>query len=116
MGLITGSLTNGQAASCWAIATSDGRYAYTMNTGSGTISSYAISSEGFLGLLDPTAAVTGSGSAPTDPALSGDSKFLYVRDPGLNAVDGFRVEADGSLTPVGTTPGVPTGGQGLAAR
>lgn len=114
--LITGSMPNGQQASCWAIVTSDGRYAYSINTGSGTISSYEVSPDGYLTLLNPAAAVTGSGSAPTDPALSSDSKFLYVRDPGLNTVDAFRVEADGSLAPVGTTAGVPTGGQGLAAR
>jgi hypothetical protein len=53
---------------------------------------------------------------PTDPALSSDSTFLYVRDGALGVVDGFRVEADGSLTPVGTAPGNPTGSQGLAAR
>lgn len=114
--LITGSLKNGQGATCWTIVTSDGRYAYTMNTASGTISSYEISSEGSLTLLDAAAASPGAGSTPTDAALSDDSKFLYVRDPLLNTVDAFRVEADGSLTPLGTTPGVPTGGQGLAAR
>jgi 6-phosphogluconolactonase len=114
--LITGSLNNGQAATCWAIVTSDGRYAYSINTGSGTISSYEVSPEGHLTLLDPTAASPGSGSTPTDPALSNDGRFLYVRDPLLNTVDAFRVEANGSLTPLGTTKGVPTGGQGLAAR
>jgi 6-phosphogluconolactonase len=114
--LITGSLQNGGAATCWAIVTSDGRYAYSINTVSGTISSYEVSPEGYLTLLDPTAASPGSGSHPTDPALSNDSRFLYVRDPGLNTVDAFRIEADGSLTPVGTTQGVPTGSQGLAAR
>jgi 6-phosphogluconolactonase (cycloisomerase 2 family) len=114
--LITGSLKNGQGATCWTIVTSDGRYAYTMNTASGTISSYEISSEGSLTLLDATAASPGAGSTPTDAALSDDSRFLYVRDPLLKTVDAFRVEADGSLTLLGTTPGVPTGGQGLAAR
>lgn len=113
---ITGSLKNSQAATCWAIVTSDGRYAYSINTVSGTISSYELSPEGYLTLLDPTAAVTGSGSGPTDPAFSSDSKFLYVRDGKLGVVHGFRVEANGSLTPVGTTQGNPVGGQGLAAR
>ena len=37
--LISGSVNNGQAATCWAIVTSDDRYAYSINTGSGTISS-----------------------------------------------------------------------------
>jgi 6-phosphogluconolactonase (cycloisomerase 2 family) len=114
--LITGTLKNGQGATCWAIVTSDGRYAYSMNTASGTISSYQVSTQGYLTLLDPAAASAGSGSTPTDAALSDDSRFLYVRDPLLNTVDAFRVEANGSLTSLGTTPGVPTGGQGLAAR
>jgi 6-phosphogluconolactonase len=116
LNVITGSLLDGQKASCWAIATNDGRYDYVVNAGSGTISSYEVSREGYLTLLDPTAAVTGSGSAPTDPALSSDSEFLYVRDGVLGVVDAFRVEADGSLTPIGPTSGNPTGGQGLAAR
>lgn len=114
--LVTGSLLNGQQASCWAVVTNDGRYAYTVNAGSGTVSSYKVSPEGYLTLLNPTAAVTGSGSAPTDPALSADSKFLYVRDGNLGVVYGYRVEGDGSLTPVGTSEGIPVGGQGLIAR
>lgn len=114
--LISGSVNNGQAATCWAVVTSDGRYAYSINTASGTISSYEVSTEGDLTLLDPDAASAGSGSTPTDPALSDDGRFLYVRDPLLNTVDAWRVEANGSLTPLGTTQGVPTGGQGLAAR
>lgn len=114
--LITGSLLNGQQASCWTIVTNDGRYAYTVNAGSGTVSSYEVSREGYLTLLEPAAAVTGSGSTPTDPAFSTDGKFLYVRDGNLGVIYGFRVEANGSLTPIGTTEGNPAGGQGLAAR
>ena len=114
--LVTGSLANGQAATCWALVTSDGRYAYSVNAGNGTISSYAASPDGILALLNPVAATTGTGSTPTDAALSTDSKFLYVRDGGLNLVHGFRVEANGSLTPVGTTGGLPANGQGIAAR
>jgi 6-phosphogluconolactonase (cycloisomerase 2 family) len=114
--LITASLPNGQQAVCWVVVTNDGRYAYSANAGTGTISSYAVSPEGILTLLDPVAASTGPGSAPTDAALSPDNRFLYIRDGGQNAVHGFRVEADGSLTPIGTAGGVPAGSQGLATR
>jgi 6-phosphogluconolactonase len=114
--LITGSLLDGQKASCWAIVTSDGRYDYVINAGSSDISGYAVSAEGYLTLLNPTAAVTASGSAPTDPALSSDSHFLYVRDDALGEVHGFRVEVDGSLTPVSDTGGIPAGDEGMAAR
>jgi 6-phosphogluconolactonase len=73
--LITGSLMNGEHGVCWALVTSDGRYVYTVNAGSRTLSSYAVSPGGFLTLLNPAAASTGSGSTPTDPALSGSHVF-----------------------------------------
>jgi 6-phosphogluconolactonase len=116
LNVITGSLLDGQKAACWAIVTSDGGYDYVVNAGSGNISEYSVSPDGALRLVNPTAATTGTGSTPTDPALSNDSQFLYIRDAGLNVVHGFRVEPDGSLTPVSDTGGIPTGGQGLAAR
>ena len=113
--LVTGSLPDGQKATCWVVATDDGRFAYASNTASGTISSYEIRRDGTLSLLNPTAAVTGNGSAPTDTALSGNSRFFYVREGGSNSVNGFRVEADGSLTPVASVNGISAGAQGIAA-
>jgi 6-phosphogluconolactonase (cycloisomerase 2 family) len=114
--VITGSLKNGQAGVCWAVATADGRYAYTINAGSATVSSYAVSPDGVLSLLDAAAATTGAGSTPTDPALSSDSRLLYVRVGGLGQIQGFRVNEDGSLSPVGAVGGIPPGAQGLAVR
>jgi len=116
LNLVTGSLKNGQAATCWAVVTDDGRFAFSINAGSGTISSYAIAENGTLTLLNAVAATTGTGSVPTDAALTHDSKFLYVRVGGLGQVLGFRVEDDGRLTPVGGAGGVPSGSQGIAAR
>jgi 6-phosphogluconolactonase len=114
--LRTATLSDTQKANCWVIATRNGRYAYTTNTGSGTISSYLISKDGFLNLLNVTAGRTAAGGAPIDMALSKNSRFLYVRDGVKGMVDEFRVESDGSLTPLGQTGGVPAGAQGLAAR
>lgn len=114
--LQTGSLSDTQKANCWVVVTNDGRYAFTTNTGSGSISAYLISKEGFLNLLDATAGITGAGTAPIDMALSGNSHFLYVREAVKGMVDGFRVENDGSLTPIGSASGVPVGAQGLAAH
>jgi 6-phosphogluconolactonase len=114
--LVTGSLGDTQKASCWVVATWDARFAYTANAGSGTISSYTVSRDGQLSLLDIAAGRTAPGGAPTDMALSTDSRFLYVRDGAKNTVDGFRVESDGSLTPVSSASGLPPGAQGVAAR
>lgn len=114
--LITGSLVNGQRGVCWAVVTDDGLFAYTINAGTGTISSYKVAPDGTLSLLNPVAATTGAGTAPTDPALTDGSRLLYVRVGGLGEIVGFRVEQDGSLTPVAAAGGVPSGSQGLAAR
>lgn len=114
--VVTSSLGNGQQATCWVVATRDGRYAYTANAATATISSYSISQGGVLSLLDPTAGIMASGSAPTDLALSSDSRFLYVREGGDNSVSGFRVESDGILDPIGSADGIPSGAQGIAAR
>jgi 6-phosphogluconolactonase len=113
--LLTGTAPDGGKANCWVVVTRDGRFAFTTNTASGNISSYSITRQGFLSLLDATAAITGPGTAPIDEALSSHSQFLYVRDGVKGMVDGFRVEA-GTLTPVASVGGVPVGAQGIAAR
>jgi len=114
--LISGSVPNNQTATCWAVVPNDGRYAYTANAGSATISSYTIAPDGMLSLLHEAAGSTAMGSAPTDMAVSAGGRFLYVRTGGNGTVNGFRVEADGSLTPIGTVGGIPAGAQGIAAR
>ena len=110
--LVSGSVALGQSAPCWLVTTHDGRYAYTANAGSGTISSLGIAPDGVLSLLNPVAA---SLAAPLDLAMTGNSKFLYVRE-GTGAVTGFQVAPDGRLTLIGSWPGIPAGAQGIAAR
>lgn len=66
-----------QTASTWATVTEDGRIAFTSNTMSGTISSYAVSPKtGGLTLVQPTAASLvaqdGSSLMPAGMALSND--------------------------------------------
>lgn len=114
--LISGTVLDNGAANCWIEATKNNRFAFVTNTGSGTISSYLISRDGSLSLLNSTAAVTGPGTAPIDFALSNDSHFLFARLGTKGMVAGFRVESNGSLTPLGSVDGVPAGAQGLAAR
>jgi len=110
--LVSGSVALGQKAPCWLVTTHDGRYAYTANAGSGTISSLGIAADGVLSLLNPAA---GNLAAPLDLAVTGNSHFLYVRQ-GTGAVSGFRVAPDGSLKLVGSWTGIPAGAQGIAAR
>ena len=94
----------------------NGRFAYTSNTGSGTVSSYTVSHGGNPALLNAVAASMGSGSAPTDMAFTDNSRFLYVLNSGNGTISGFRVQASGSLTPVTRAAGLPAGAGGIAAR
>lgn len=115
--LISGSVATTETAACWFVVTPNGRLAYTSNTGSGSISGYAVE-QGRLTLLDADGrtGVTGPGTAPTDLALSNNGGYLYALNSGNQTISAFAVGADGSLTPIGTVSGLPASANGLAAR
>lgn len=113
--VVSGSVPDFQTAACWIVVTKGGRYVYTTNTGSGSVSSYTLSNSA-LTLLNSVAASLGSTSAPIDMALNNSSRYLYVHAAGLQTVAAFRVETDGSLSPIGRVGGLPFGAQGIAAR
>jgi 6-phosphogluconolactonase (cycloisomerase 2 family) len=93
------SIANGQTAPCWAVVTKDGRFAYTSNTPSGTISAYALASDGKLALVGDGAAMnTGDGSRPLDMTLDRSSMHLYVLNGGTRRIKVLDVAVDGSLT------------------
>jgi 6-phosphogluconolactonase (cycloisomerase 2 family) len=115
--LISGTVPTTQTAACWFVVTGNGKYAYTTNTGSGTITGYAVDNVGALTRLaaDGKSAVLGA-PGPADAALSAGSRFLYSRN-GNGTISAVRVHADGSLTVLGGgVAGLPTGAVGLAAR
>jgi 6-phosphogluconolactonase (cycloisomerase 2 family) len=116
--LVTASAATHQTAACWVVVTNNGHLAYTSNTGSGTITGFAIARDGRLRELDADGITgdTGAGSAPTDLALSSGSHFLYSLNSGNGTMSGFRVGQRGDLMPIGTLPGLPAGANGLAAR
>ena len=113
---ISGSVADNQTAPCWVVLSGDGRYAYTTNTGSGSVSSYAIGFDGTLQLLKAIAANTGSGSGPLDAAISNDKRYMYFLTPGTAKVQRFAVATDGSLTPVNSVSQIPASAAGLVAR
>jgi len=117
LSVVSGSVANSQTASCWVVITNNGHTAFVSNTGSGTISSYSLTSnDGTLTLINPVAGDLGATSAPIDMALNVSSQFLYVLAGGLQSVLSFRIEQDGSLTLVDTDGGLPLGAQGIAAK
>ena len=113
--VISGSVRDFQTAPCWVVITENGRYAYTSNTGSSSISSYRIRSNGDLTLLESVAATTDPASAPIDMDLSDGSRYLYVLNDVTGTINGFRVEPDGSLSRVASAGGLPPNAQGIAA-
>jgi 6-phosphogluconolactonase (cycloisomerase 2 family) len=113
LNVVTAGVNDTQTAACWVAVTGDGRFAYTANTGSGTISSYTVSNGGELALLDVTA---GSGNVPVDMAMSHNSRFLYARNAGDGTIGGFRVRSDGRLIQLAAVGALPDGAAGIAAR
>jgi 6-phosphogluconolactonase len=92
---------DGQTAPCWVEISHDGRYLFTVNTGSANISSYSISLDGSLSLLS-SAPITGGGS-DIDARLSPDGKYLLVDGAGHNFVSVFAVNG-GTLSEVASSP------------
>lgn len=114
---ISKAVPNFQTSNCWIRFTPDGRYAYTGNTGSGSVSSYRVSPQGELTLLAVVAANTGGfASVPIDLDITRDGKFLYVIASFIGTVEGYRIEEDGSLTHVSNVNGFPISMQGIVAR
>lgn len=113
---LSASVADNQSAACWLVLAEDGRYAYTANAGSSSISGYAVSPDGSLRLLDPSGvtASTGEGSKPLDLAIDGDD-HLYVVDAGNHGIEGFAIGPGGALSAVNAVSGLPSTLVGLAA-
>jgi len=112
---ISPSVGTTQTAACWVVLSKNGKYAYTTNTGSGSISSYRVEKNGAITLLDAQAGLTGTGSSPIDIALSNNGRYLYALGAGSHTINIFQVKEDGSLMPLGNVT-APAGAVGLAAR
>jgi 6-phosphogluconolactonase (cycloisomerase 2 family) len=104
------SVPSTQAATCW-VAPAAG-FLYGSNAGSGTLSGYREDSAGQLTLLGQTATDPGT----VDASASAGGRFLYVQTGKNGVVDEFKVDANGSLTEVGsvTVPNA-AGGEGIVA-
>jgi 6-phosphogluconolactonase (cycloisomerase 2 family) len=115
---LSGSVGTGQTAACWAAVTPDGRFVYVTNTGSGSISGYAIGFDGRIELLDEDGrtGITGNGSTPIDVVITQNGKYLYNLNSGTHTISGFRIQADGSLAPLPFAIDAPVTASGLVSR
>lgn len=113
--LLSGSLPTGQGATCWVVITPNGRFAYVTNPGTNSISALRIGAGGKLSLIDPDG-VSVETPAPFDLALTPDGKNLFVLNFNNDAISGFKIQPDGTLTPNGSVHGIPNGANGLAVH
>jgi 6-phosphogluconolactonase len=113
---VTASAGNGRSEICWAVITTDGRFAFTTNFADGAISRYAIAMGGELTLEDATAGLTEDGrSGLRDEGLTSDGRFLYAIDADAGTIYGWAVGEGGVLSPIGSWGSLPMTAAGLAA-
>jgi len=113
---VTASLANTQAAACWVAVTPNGRYAFTANAGTSSVSTYNVASTGQLSLRAAQAGVTGPNAGAVDMAVSPDGEQLHVHASRASQIVSFTINASGGLVPLGSVAGVPVGAAGLAAN
>ncbi|MFN6964059.1 MAG: hypothetical protein ACK4S4_09875 [Pyrinomonadaceae bacterium] len=87
-----------------------------LNSSSSTISSYAVSGDGSLHLIDPEAAILDAGAFGVALATTPDGRLLYALDSAGHSLFVFRVEGSGRLDRVDRFVVLPEGMQGLAVR
>lgn len=99
LGVISGSVKNGQQLSCWVAATPDGKYAYTSNTGSRTVSLYRIHPNGSLDYIDSIYSTPEDSNlgAPIDNGISLDGRYLYVLNGNQGSISVFEIKSNGNL-------------------
>lgn len=116
LSVIDGALPTTETAACWIAISANSRFAYTTNTGSGTVSGLSIDHGGNLALLDADGVTgdAGAGTRPIDAAFSSGGRYLYVLASGTSEIAVFAIDAHGGLTKL---PGasLPAGANGMAA-
>ena len=105
--LISRSVENRQTLTCWVALDRRGRFAFTSNNGSSTLSAYRVGRDGSLKLRgDGVAAAVDAN--PVDLDLTRDGRYLYVLNAFTGTIAGFQVDRrSGGLTAIDTIGGLP---------
>jgi DNA-binding beta-propeller fold protein YncE len=95
-----------------------GRFLYTANNGSSSVSAFSIAAGGALSPVtcDPSTSCSAMGPA-SGIAADPTGRYVYVAVPGGGAIAPFAIGAGGTLGPIacpGTTCKLPTGARGIA--
>jgi 6-phosphogluconolactonase len=102
---VTASLATLGTANCWSVVTAKGRFVYTSNSASSSISGYEISANGALTPIGSTVVANlPAGSINIDTTSSADGKYLYTLNGGNGTIGAWAIEPTyGSLTSLGST-------------
>jgi 6-phosphogluconolactonase len=92
-----------QNGPCWVAITPDGQHLFVVNTGSGTVSRFAIDPSGTLTLLGTTPVNDNGGVGGTDDAISPDGRNLYINETAAHGVAEMRING-GNLTELPGSP------------
>jgi len=102
---ISGAVPTHQTAACWTVVTPGGRFVYTTDALSKSISGFSIDHTGAISLLNSNGITATSNIGFTvDLALSNDGRYLYAISILGSGINAYRVQHDGSLTPVQGLP------------
>jgi 6-phosphogluconolactonase len=88
---------NGQSGTCWVDVNSSGTALFAVNTGSGTVSSYSVGTDGALTLAANTPVSAQAGVGAVDLRLGPAGKTLWVDESKADAIGVFAVNGT-SLT------------------
>ena len=112
--VVSPSVGTTQSAACWVVVTPNGRYAYTTNTASNTISLYGVMGNGQVALRN--AVTTSTDAGPIDAAITPRGRQLFVLNGGGRSIQGFTIARNGELGAMSRASGLPAGSNGLAAN
>ena len=116
---ISETVENKQTASCWIARTRDGRFVYTTNNATNTITGYSVAADGSLALLNDNGISAYTEENPVDVVITSDGRFLYAVNAGSGTISMFAINtANGSLSSLGSVTGLPVhdGAVGIAAN
>jgi 6-phosphogluconolactonase (cycloisomerase 2 family) len=113
LNVVSASVPTGQTAACWIAVSKNGKFAYSTNAGSGSVSAYRVGMDGSLSLIDGAAGITGDGTSPIDATVSNNGQYLYVLNGRTHNISAFAIQADGTLISIGTFEGLPAGSVGI---
>jgi 6-phosphogluconolactonase len=92
-----------QTAPCWVEISHDGRFLFTVNTGSGSISRYSIRLDGTLELIGSTPLSGGNALGSFDARLAPDGRTLWVVNDAGDSLSAFAVRG-GDLFELPSSP------------